>query len=93
MNLFDTELDEEVDVLEKEDLEKKLVVYNDDFNTFEHVIMCLINYCEHTPEKANEHTLNIHQKGLAIVKEGTLKELLPIKQALNENGLTVKIEE
>ena len=93
MNLFDTELDEEVDVLENEELEKKLIVYNDDFNTFDHVIKCLIDFCGHSPQEATKHTLNIHHKGLAIVKEGTTKELQPVKQALNENGLTAKIEE
>jgi hypothetical protein len=26
---------------------KNIVVYNDDVNTFEHVILCLIKYCCH----------------------------------------------
>lgn len=93
MNLFDEETDEQTDVLENEELEKKLVIYNDDFNTFDHVIMCLIRYCKHNPEEATKHTLEIHHKGASTVKEGTKKELLPIRQALNENGLTAKIED
>lgn len=93
MNLFDTELEEEVETVDGTDVEKKLVVYNDDFNTFEHVIKCIIRYCGQSEEVAMKLTLNIHTKGLAIVKEGTKTELYPVRQALNENGLNAKIED
>ena len=30
----------------------QLVIYNDDVNTFDHVITCLVNYCKHEPIQA-----------------------------------------
>ncbi|MBY0433450.1 MAG: ATP-dependent Clp protease adaptor ClpS, partial [Cyclobacteriaceae bacterium] len=53
-------LEEEIDV-------KDLVVFNDDFNTFEHVINTLIRVCKHTPEQAEQCTMLIHYKGKCAV--------------------------
>lgn len=93
MGLFDTELEEELDLLEDQDTTKKLIVYNDDYNTFMHVIICLVKYCGIDVEKAKEYAIQIHENGLSIVKDGSRQELNPIKRALNENGLTAKIED
>ena len=93
MGLFDTELDEELDLAEDQETTKKLIVYNDDYNTFMHVIICLMKYCGMETDTAKEHTLEIHEKGLSVVKDGSRQELNPIKRALNESGLTAKIED
>ena len=76
-------------------LEKKedsIVLYNDDINTFEHVIFCLIKYCEHSPEQAEQCAMLIHNKGKYAVKSGRVSKLLPIYVALISNKLSVKIE-
>ena len=59
-----------VDVLEVIDIAdvKDLVVFNDDFNTFEHVIETLIKVCKHTPEQAEQCTWLIHHKGKCTVR-------------------------
>ncbi len=49
-------LDEEIDV-------RELVVFNDDYNTFDHVIKTLIRVCRHTAEQAEQCTWLIHYKG------------------------------
>jgi ATP-dependent Clp protease adaptor protein ClpS len=69
-----------------------LVVWNDNFNTFDHVINCLIKYCEHTLEQAQQCTISIHYKGKSDVKRGNEKTLLSIWNRLTENNITATIE-
>lgn len=92
MNLFDTELQEQEDVLVVEQKQRSLVVYNDDFNTFDFVIETLMKYCGHEQEQATQCTYLIHYKGQCAVKNGSYKQLKPICEAILEKGLTAKIE-
>lgn len=74
-------------------LEKsQLLVYNDDFNTFDWVIQCFMEVCNHTFEQSEQLSLIVHYKGKAIVKTGTFKSLKPMKDALVERGLSAVIE-
>ena len=68
-----------------------LVVYNDDINTFDHVINILIKVCKHTAEQAEQCTLIIHNKGKCAVKIGTFEELRPMKEAICEAGIDARI--
>ena len=68
-----------------------LVVFNDDINTFEHVIDTLIRVCEHTPEQAEQCTLIIHHKGKCTVKNGTFDFLRPMREAICEAGIDARI--
>lgn len=70
-----------------------LVVYNDDVNTFDWVIESLIKVCKHTPEQAEQCSLLIHFNGKCAVKHGEEAELIPMKDALLERGITAKVEE
>jgi ATP-dependent Clp protease adaptor protein ClpS len=70
-----------------------LVVYNDDFNTFDWVIESLVKVCKHTTEQAEQCSLLIHFKGKCAVKHGEKEELIPMKEALLERGITAKVEE
>jgi len=70
---------------------KNLVVYNDDFNTFNHVISTLIKVCKHSSEQAEQCTWIIHYKGKCSVKVGPFEELKPLKEAILEAGITAKI--
>ena len=71
---------------------KNIVVYNDDVNTFEHVILCLIKYCRYSLEQAEQCTHIIHNNGKCAVKSGDYEKLKPIYEALLENGILAKIE-
>jgi len=93
MNLFETDLDEEVGILEDEDLEKKLIIINDDFNTFDWVIVSLIQVCGLSGEKAMQVTIKVHHDGSCLAKTGTKKELKPMKEALNERGISAEIDD
>ena len=87
---FCMKTEEDILVMEPE-LNKVIIVYNDDVNDFQHVIECFIKYCKHDLIQAEQCAYIIHERGKYAVKEGTYDELLPIKQALCENGLTAKI--
>jgi ATP-dependent Clp protease adaptor protein ClpS len=83
---FETELDALINPTQN------IVLYNDDHNTFQHVIECLRKYCKHTLEQAEQCTVIIHHNGKCGVKNGSYKELKPICETLLEKGLTAKIE-
>jgi ATP-dependent Clp protease adaptor protein ClpS len=70
---------------------RDLVVFNDDINTFEHVIETLIKVCRHSPEQAEQCTWIIHYKGKCTVKTGSFDELRPFKEGICEAGIDAKI--
>ncbi len=79
-----------LEVIETTDL-MDLVVFNDDVNTFDHVIHTLIRVCKHTNEQAEQCTLLIHHKGKCTVKNGTFDFLRPLRDAICEEGIDAKI--
>ncbi|AJW63315.1 ATP-dependent Clp protease adaptor ClpS [Elizabethkingia sp. HX WHF] len=85
------EYEEEVLVLDQTDDVYKLVLHNDDVNTFDFVIECLIEICKHTPEQAEQCTLLVHYKGKCTVKTGAMDLLKPMHQKLLSRGLTSEI--
>ena len=88
----------EVEVLEEIDLAVDdiklyaIVIFNDDVNSFDHVIETLIELCEHSHEQAEQCTLIIHFKGKCAVKNGDLDDLTPIRNAICERGITAEIK-
>ena len=70
----------------------QLLVFNDDFNTFDWVIQCFMEVCNHTFEQSEQLSLIVHYKGRAIVKTGDMEKLKPMKEALVERGLSAVIE-
>jgi len=73
--------------------ESKLVLWNDDHNSFEWVIYCLVTMLDFTLEKGEKTAWNVHLKGKDIIKSGSKDELIPYKKLLEERGLTVSIED
>ncbi len=71
---------------------RELVLYNDDFNTFDFVIETLIDVCGVEPLQAEQITLVVHYKGKCGVKSGTLNELKPVYNEMINRKLTVSIE-
>ncbi len=82
----------ESDVLELDVESRKLVLYNDDVNTFDHVINCLIEICKHDALQAEQCALLVHYKGKAIVKEGEFEKLEAMCVALCDKGLSAVID-
>ncbi len=96
IDILNTSVQELEDLLLDELLEttvsSQIIVYNDDFNTFDWVIESLMEICGHTFEQSEQLSLIVHYKGKAGVKTGLLEELKPLKDALVERGLSAVIE-
>jgi ATP-dependent Clp protease adaptor protein ClpS len=83
---------DEVELLDDVILENKLVIHNDDVNTFEWVIETLVEICKHTMEQAEQCSFLIHYKGKYAVKRGTFTVLKPMKDAITDRGINATIE-
>jgi ATP-dependent Clp protease adaptor protein ClpS len=68
-----------------------LVLFNDDVNTFEHVIDTLIDVVHHTPEQAEQCTIIIHYKGKCSVKNGSFDELAPLRNEICRRGISAEV--
>lgn len=86
-----TELEEEVLVEEQIANTNEIILYNDDVNTFDHVIETLVYVCNHTWEQAEQCAILVHYKGKCTVKTGHIDELKPQCSALLEAGLSAEI--
>lgn len=71
---------------------KDLVLYNDDYNTFDHVIDTLVAVCKHTSEQAEQCAYITHYRGKCSIKKGEYIKLKPIKEEINNRGLNSVIE-
>lgn len=80
----------EVDVLEA--LDSRLILFNDDVNTFDFVIECLIKICGHDAIQAEQCAIIVHFKGKCCVKEGEYEKLEPMCTALLDRGLSAEIQ-
>ena len=92
MNAHEPELDEVIQDEIKEARTRELILYNDDVNTFEHVIESLIDICEHDLLQAEQCTYIVHYNGQCSVKNGTYLKLKPMKEGLIDRGLSVVIK-
>ena len=71
---------------------KQIILYNDDFNTFDHVIDSLVKICKHDPIQAEQCAYIVHYQGKCSVKNGSYDDLEPICTVLLERGLNAEIE-
>ena len=99
MNTTDIEIEEDVDTIMDAAISKlleppasSLILYNDNVNTFDHVITCLIKYCDKKPIEAEQMALIVHHNGKCVVYTGTVEKLTPICNALLHQGLNVEIK-
>ena len=81
----------EVEVLTQLEREHEIILYNDDINTFDHVINSLVAYCKHTFEQAEQCAYIVHYSGKCAVKSGSYEELEPICRKLLEVQLSAEI--
>lgn len=96
MSVFLSQTDElvleEIAVSTGNDTVSQIIVYNDDFNTFQWVIDCFVEILKHSAQQAEQLSILIHYKGKAAVKQASLDELRPLKDALVDRGLSAVIE-
>lgn len=71
--------------------QRRLILFNDEVNTFDFVIESLIEICKHDPLQAENCALIAHFKGKCPVKNGSLESLKPYYTSLSNRQLTVEI--
>lgn len=71
---------------------RKLVLVNDNKNSFDHVIDILIASCNQAPDQAEQCATLTHYRGRTVIKTGTIAELEPIMADMIGQGLDVEIE-
>ena len=81
--------EKEVDVLTVK--EHQIILHNDDVNTFDHVIRCLVRICDQTPEQAEQCAYIVHYHGKCVVKTGTYEDLKPRCLLVLEEGLSAEL--
>jgi ATP-dependent Clp protease adaptor protein ClpS len=91
LNGTQEELFPEVDVIDETTDETKVILLNDDVNTFDWVIQCLVDVCEHDYLQAEQCALLVHYKGKATVKTGEKEKMKAICQALCDSQLSAII--
>lgn len=69
-----------------------LILFNDDFNTFDFVIETLVEVCEHDTMQAENCAWIAHFKGKCEVKKGALEDLKPRYREMTNRKLTVEIK-
>lgn len=79
------------EILQEPVSSKEIILHNDDVNTFDHVIDCLVEICGHDPIQAEQCAWIVHHNGKCSVKRGTLDQLEPRCTALQDRGLSAII--
>jgi len=80
------------DKLSSSDKKHIMVLFNDDFNSFDYVIECLIEVCNHDITQAEQCAFITHYNGKCDIKNGNMSKLKPLKERLIEKGLNVNIQ-
>lgn len=87
----ETVIEEEVEVDIQDVFARRLTIFNDDVNTFQHVIQTLQDILNMELHQAEQCAMLVHFKGKCAVKDGTYDDLKPYKDAICERGIDAKI--
>lgn len=95
-NIFETDTD--IEVVEKtttdinNDNKKAVWLYNDAFNSFEHVIDSLVEVCKMSSSAAEECAVKVHKTGKCVVAQNKSNtELLEIATELKLKHLDARV--
>ncbi|MRX47266.1 MULTISPECIES: ATP-dependent Clp protease adaptor ClpS [Pedobacter] len=70
----------------------RLILWNDDVNTFDHVIYCLMKYLDYSENQAEKIAWTVHNEGKCAILEGSLTEMEVYRKILKQEGLTVSVD-
>lgn len=71
--------------------EASIILFNDEVNTFDHVIKSLVDVCEHTPTQAEQCAWIVHFKGKYAVLSGEKRKMVDKCVALLDRGLSAEL--
>ncbi len=87
----DTIIEESIDDTNNNSLGTKIILFNDNYHTFEQVINQLMKALKCSEEIAFYHTNTIHTKGQSTVFKGDIQDCLRVSSILQEINLKTKI--
>ncbi|UIR55033.1 ATP-dependent Clp protease adaptor ClpS [Sphingobacterium sp. SRCM116780] len=70
----------------------RLILWNDDINTFDHVIFCMMHHLQYSESEAERIAFKVHNEGKCAILEGSLTEVEIYRKILKAEGLTVSVE-
>lgn len=70
----------------------RLILWNDEVNSFEHVIYCLMKYLDYSENQAEKIAWKVHNEGKCAVLEGSFTEMEVYRKILQQEGLTVSVD-
>jgi ATP-dependent Clp protease adaptor protein ClpS len=70
----------------------RLILWNDDVNTFEHVIFCMMKYLDYSEHQAEKIAWKVHNEGKCAILEGSFTEVEVYRKILQQEGHTVSVE-
>ena len=70
----------------------RLILWNDDTNTFDHVIHCLMHHLQYTENEAERIAWTVHNDGKCAILEGSFTEMEIYRKILKAEGLTVTVD-
>ena len=86
----------ELEIIEDEKkgtgFESKVILYNDDWHSFEEVIVQLMKATRCAFEEARDKTFEVHTNGKAVVFNGEFSSCLKVSGVLEEIALHTQIE-
>ena len=71
----------------------RLILFNDDIHSFAYVVACLIKFCGHDPQQAEQCALVADLAGQCTIKHGCWAQISTMKELLEGVDLKVKMEE
>ena len=71
--------------------ERLLILYNDDHNSFDHVIQSLVEVCGHDEIQAEQCAVIAHFRGKCDISRGSVALLTDMQSSLQNRDLTVEI--
>ena len=70
----------------------RLILWNDDINTFDHVIYCMMKYLDYSESQAGKIAFKVHNEGKCAVLEGSFTEMEVYRKILQQEGLTITVD-
>ena len=70
----------------------RLILWNDDINTFDHVIHCMMKYLDYNESQAEKIAWKVYNDGKCPVLEGSFTEMEVYRKILQQEGLTVSVD-
>jgi ATP-dependent Clp protease adaptor protein ClpS len=70
----------------------RLILWNDEVNSFDHVIYCLMKYLDYSESQSEKIAWKVHNEGKCAILEGSFTEMEVYRKILQQEGLTVSVE-